>query len=51
MDAGVAVEFDEPYMLLLNKKGIFYNMVNALGDNECERLTQLAYECSTTTDL
>lgn len=51
MDAGVAVEFDEPYMLLQNKSGIFYSMVNALGENELERMTQLAYDSSTTTDL
>lgn len=51
MDAGKAVEFNEPYILLQNKNGIFYSMVNALGENECERLIQLSYESSTTTDL
>ena len=51
MDVGKAVEFDEPYLLLKNRDGIFFGMVNALGENEFERLTQLAYENSTTTDL
>lgn len=51
MDAGKAIEFDEPYMLLQNENGIFYGMVKALGEHELERLTQIAYEHSITTCL
>lgn len=42
MDAGVAVEFDEPYLLLQDKNGIFHGMVEALGSQEYERLLSMA---------
>lgn len=42
MDAGVAVEFDEPYSLLQNKNGIFRKMVEALGPHEYDRLYAMA---------
>lgn len=42
MDAGVAVEFDEPYSLLQNRDGIFRKMVEALGPQEFERLLSIA---------
>ncbi|XP_037037714.1 multidrug resistance-associated protein 4-like isoform X1 [Bradysia coprophila] len=42
MDAGQAAEFDEPYILLQNKTGIFHGMVEALGTNEFEKLSLIA---------
>lgn len=42
MDAGVAVEFDEPYLLLQNKEGVFRKMVEALGPQEFDRLFAIA---------
>lgn len=42
MDAGVAVEFDEPYSLMQNKNGIFRKMVEALGPQEYDRLYAMA---------
>lgn len=44
MDAGVAVEFDAPYLLMQNKDGIFSKMVEALGPQEYERLFATAKE-------
>lgn len=51
MDAGKAIEFDEPYVLLQKEHGIFHGMVKALGENEFNRLTKLAYENCTSTYL
>lgn len=42
MDAGEAVEFDEPHNLLQNDDGIFTQMVRALGPHEHARLLQIA---------
>lgn len=42
MNAGEAVEFDKPYNLLQNENGIFFGMVKALGDQEFERLSEVA---------
>lgn len=42
MDAGRAVEFDEPHILLMKNDGIFKDMVNTLGAIESKRLGQLA---------
>lgn len=42
MDAGVAVEFDEPYLLMQNKDGVFRKMVEALGPQEYDRLYSIA---------
>lgn len=42
MDAGKAIEFDEPYILLKNDAGIFTDMVKALGPHEHSRLLQIA---------
>lgn len=42
MDSGAIIEFDEPYNLLQNRKGIFYGMVKQLGPQEFKRLYQLA---------
>lgn len=44
MDAGNAVEFDAPHNLLQNSDGIFYGMVQALGDQDFEQLSQIALE-------
>lgn len=38
MDAGIAVEFDEPYTLLQNNDSVFRKMVEALGAQEFDRL-------------
>ncbi|XP_031639865.1 multidrug resistance-associated protein 4-like [Contarinia nasturtii] len=38
MDAGVAVEVDAPYVLLKNNDGAFRKMVEALGQQEYDRL-------------
>lgn len=51
MDAGEAIEFDEPYKLLQNENGIFCGMLQALGEQEFERLAQIAYENATNIDL
>lgn len=42
MDAGVSVEFDQPYLLLQNKESIFHKMVDALGPQEYDRLYAIA---------
>lgn len=42
MDAGVAIEYDEPYILLQNKDSLFRDMVVALGPQEFERLQSIA---------
>lgn len=44
MDAGIAVEFDEPYVLMQNKNGVFRKMVEALGPQEYEQLLTIAKE-------
>lgn len=42
MDAGVAIEFDAPYLLMQNKDGVFRKMVEALGPQEYDRLFTIA---------
>lgn len=42
MDAGVAVEFDDPYSLMQNEESTFRKMVEALGPQEYDRLYSLA---------
>lgn len=44
MDAGEAIEFDEPYNLLKIDAGIFLNMVNALGPQEQSRMIEIAFK-------
>lgn len=46
MDSGIASEFDEPHEMLQNKNGIFYGMVQALGEHEFDRLSQIALDKS-----
>ncbi|XP_055307782.1 ATP-binding cassette sub-family C member 4-like isoform X2 [Sitodiplosis mosellana] len=38
MDAGTAVEFDTPYLLMQNEEGVFRKMIEALGQQERNRL-------------
>lgn len=42
MDAGRMVEFDHPYILLQNKDGYFYNMVQQTGRAMAEQLNKIA---------
>lgn len=42
MDAGTAVEFDHPHILLQNKDGIFRSMVNQTGKAMSESLIEIA---------
>ncbi|GLV41664.1 uncharacterized protein CBL_06893 [Carabus blaptoides fortunei] len=44
MDAGTMVEFDHPHVLLQNKKGFLYNMVQQTGFSMTENLTRIAEE-------
>lgn len=44
LDDGVAVEYDEPYILLQNVNGAFRAMVEALGTQEFHRLFLRAKE-------
>ncbi|XP_031636272.1 multidrug resistance-associated protein 4-like [Contarinia nasturtii] len=44
MDLGRAAEFDKPHNLLKDDSGIFYSMVQALGPQEFNRLSQIAQE-------
>lgn len=44
IDAGVAVEFDAPYILMQKMDGIFKNLTEALGPQEYERLYSKAKE-------
>lgn len=46
IDSGVTVEFDEPHNLLQNECGIFYRMIQSLGENEFDRLSKIAMERS-----
>lgn len=42
MDSGTMVEFDHPHVLLANKKGCFYSMVEKTGKDMAELLHQVA---------
>ncbi|KAF0754251.1 multidrug resistance-associated protein 4-like, partial [Aphis craccivora] len=44
MNAGTVVEFDHPYILLKNKNGYLYNMVEQTGKNNAQSLHNLANE-------
>lgn len=44
MDAGTAVEFDAPYLLMQKEDGVFRKMVEALGQQEYDRLYSKAKE-------
>jgi len=45
MEAGIMVEFDHPHILLQNKDGHFYNMVQETGHIMAEQLSRIAHEC------
>jgi ABC-type multidrug transport system fused ATPase/permease subunit len=45
MDAGIMVEFDHPHILLQNKDGHFYRMVQETGHIMAEQLSRTAQEC------
>ncbi|XP_049854061.1 ATP-binding cassette subfamily C member 4-like [Schistocerca gregaria] len=45
MDSGSVVEFDHPYILLQNKKGIFFRMVQQTGKTMADQLYTVAEEC------
>ncbi|XP_023565420.1 multidrug resistance-associated protein 4 isoform X2 [Octodon degus] len=42
LDSGRLKEYDEPYILLQNKEGLFYKMVQQLGKGEAAALTEAA---------
>ncbi|XP_074031346.1 probable multidrug resistance-associated protein lethal(2)03659 [Leptinotarsa decemlineata] len=42
MDAGELVEFDHPYVLLLNENGVFYGLVKQIGSSIAETLKAIA---------
>ncbi|KAF7490266.1 Multidrug resistance-associated protein 4 [Sarcoptes scabiei] len=42
LDAGKIIEFDEPYALLQNEKGLFYNMVRMTGKSMANNLKEMA---------
>lgn len=42
MDAGTALEFDSPFMLLKRPAGVFKGMVFALDFHEVDRLVEMA---------
>ncbi|XP_067890479.1 multidrug resistance-associated protein 4 isoform X2 [Heterodontus francisci] len=44
LDAGRVAEYAEPYVLLENKNGLFYKMVQNLGKAEATALTKIAKE-------
>ncbi|XP_077294803.1 putative multidrug resistance-associated protein lethal(2)03659 [Arctopsyche grandis] len=45
MDAGTAVEFDHPHILLQNEDGVFRSMVNQTGKTMSESLIEIAKQC------
>jgi ATP-binding cassette subfamily C (CFTR/MRP) protein 4 len=45
MEVGTMVEFDHPHILLQNKEGHFYNMVQETGHIMAEQLSRIAEEC------
>lgn len=45
MEAGIMVEFDHPHILLQNKVGHFYSMVQETGHIMAEQLSRTAQEC------
>lgn len=46
MDAGKMVEFDHPYILLQNKKGVLYSMVQQTGTAMAENLIKVSEKVS-----
>lgn len=46
MDAGSAVEFNHPFILLQNTESIFYGLVRETGKAMAEHLTEIADKVS-----
>lgn len=46
MDAGSAVEFNHPFILLQNTESIFYGLVRETGKAMAEHLTEIAEKVS-----
>ncbi|KAG5892952.1 hypothetical protein JTB14_015003 [Gonioctena quinquepunctata] len=44
MDAGLAIEFDHPHLLLQNRDGIFFDMVKKTGPGVADKLRKIAEE-------
>lgn len=44
LDTGAIIEYDQPHMLLSDKNGAFYKMVEATGPQEFEKLSYIAKE-------
>lgn len=44
LDKGRVAEYEEPYILLENKDGFFYKMVQHMGKTEAIALTKIAKE-------
>lgn len=42
MDAGEAIEFDYPHILLQNRHGVFYGLVQEAGKAGAEQLAKIA---------
>jgi ATP-binding cassette subfamily C (CFTR/MRP) protein 4 len=45
MELGTMVEFDHPHILLQNKEGHFYSMVQETGHTMAEQLSRISEEC------
>lgn len=46
MDAGRAVEFDHPYLLIKNQKSVLYGMVQQTGGATSKKLKSIAKKVS-----
>jgi len=46
LDSGRLEEYDEPYVLLQNRDGLFYKMVQQLGKAEAAAITERAKQVS-----
>lgn len=44
MDAGQAIEFDHPHVLLKNTRGVFHSLVEQTGKSTAKNLTAIAEE-------
>lgn len=44
MNAGTLVEFDHPHLLLKNKNGLLYKMVEETGRSNCKLLHRIALD-------
>lgn len=51
MDAGSAVEFNHPYILLQNTESVFYGLVKETGKTMAEHLIEIAEKVSMTNNI